>query len=688
LSRKKAQPNHLLTTVFIAVSSILLIRLIGSFAPAERLWGINHGAYIPRLELLYPFLFLLGLIIYLRGRSRPILIRQTGDPDKALKTFYPWLIAFGSVAVFFLFAAEAHFLGDGYQVIAHLSQPHLALKAESYGDMKIHQLLAQLIGDGNRTDVYHSFKYLSILSGLVFVGVLLFYARRFTSTLFAYYGFVAIGFFSASTLLFFGYVETYSLVTAGLFWFFLSALVALREKRRSLTPIIIFLICLFLHRASLVYLPTLAVYTIITFFGESTRTALIKRRRGLLWGLAAAIVIVYAAVLLAGPINMKLMFLPPLAGRFSTDSYFLLAPKHLLDYLNLVVFLLPVAIVILAARRRDSKKSEREPVALLLSTGVVTGALSAFLLEPKLGLARDWDLFSTMMVGAIVAAGYYWIHLHEKNRQFQPATLLVIILCLSIFIPWLVVNNSRAGLFRYAVQMMQLDPKHGRTGLFSLIPILRQSGNVSEAEQIKRYTGTTYPEMNLHRQAETRLLDGDYVRANLIIDLAIEKNPGFFRSYETKARILMKMNRFEQALEYLEIADALNPYSSDNRYYRGQVLMAQADTAAALESLRQALAYDSKNRLPLAELAEYYANLGNFDSSRVYFRAIPAEKTIKSLELNLKLGKLGIRIGDTTRGLDFLDKYQMSGDDSVILDEIDSIKTALKKAGAPRNAEP
>jgi len=674
--------DSFLKAVFYTVAIFLVIRFFCSFMTDQRLWGLNHAGYIDGMFLIYPVFLLICYGLYSLGSKKAALWSGGAEvPEGLSKSIYPYLILVVFGLAFYFLRTAAHFLGDGYQLLSHLADPMLILKPESYGDMKIHQIVAGWIDNPEpRMSVYISFRYIALFSGLVYAATLLYYGRRVASTKFGYYTFVIVGLLTASAVLFFGYVETYALVTAFAYLFFVSALAAVKNGKSSIVPIIAFILAIFFHRIAILLLPALLVYLFIVFAGEKLTGRVAAKRKNILILLGALIVVFYIVVMVAAPLDIKRIFLSPFGDRFTTDGYSLLSIKHIADYINLLLFLTPLFLIVTALGRKWMIKSDDSGVnasILFVLVGAVTGLLAAFLIEPKLGMARDWDLFSTMLIPAHIAGVYLWILHFERQRRFQPATIMIALLSLSIFVPWLALNKTRKGFYLYAIQVMQQDPKHGRSGVYTMIPMHERQGNRMEVERLRRFCAVNYPEMEMVRQTERYLLEGDLMRADRLADRAMGENPSFFRSFQLKARILMALGKNDESLEYFEIADALNPYNSNNSYYRGRLHAQKGEQDKAVALYRQSIKYDALNPFPFIEMANHFNNSGMGDSARYYFRLIPDTVEVYPYDLYYKFGLSGLEIGDTTRALLFFDRYLEVGDDSALVGKIETFKRSL-----------
>jgi len=662
----------------IVVVLFLLLRLFSSFSLQSRLWGLNQAGYTNGMVFLYIALLLGAVFIYLKGGKKPVFFKH--DQSKTFnpfKTIFPYLIIIIASGLFYLFSVSAHFLGDGYQILSKLSVTNLALKAESYGEMIIHRSVAGLFGELNELNVYYSFKYISIVAGTIFVSSLLYYSRKLYDNTATYYSFISIVMLSAITILFYGYVETYSIVTAILFLFLISLIASVKNQNKSAIPILAFIFLVFLHKLMLVYLPVLIVYLVWMAGNKSIETTVKKHFKKIIFLFLGVPFLIYAGALIFGTLKQHLIFLSPFGNRFTVDNYYLFSFNHIIDFINNILFVIPLCIPALLLLKRKTDSSTY--VKLVLLSCSIPPLIIAFVIDPKLGMARDWDLFSTLLFGAFFSSTYYWFSIAKNNKQFQTSVILLIILSFSVIAPWLALNNSANRLYNYTVNVLKLDPKHGRTGLFSIARLAEGHGFTSAANSLKKYCNSNYPEKWLFRDGESYLKDKkDARKAESCFRRAINENPSFFSPYQSLARVMMETKRLDEALEYLEIADALNPSNSDNSYYTGVIYLLEKDTERGAKYFNRSIMYDSLNPLPYFALSDIYYKSGNIDSSKLYYNSLPDTVDIFPVEFNYQLGLMGLKLRDSSRAMLFFDKYIAVGNDSSLITNILEIKKSSR----------
>ncbi len=663
MNRQNNSGLSLIKSIFILTAIYLILRTVSSFFPEARLWGFNQAAFIDDLLWLYPILLVIAIIIYLLSGKFDDFI---GTSVKGNKTrIWTRIAAAGIILVlsvwgFYLFTVKGHFLGDGYQLLTHLSNPALLLKPESYGDMLIHKFFAYSLRNGTQGDVYASFRYISIFSGGIFVVSLLYYGHKLAASEIGYCLFVLMNLFSAYSIMFFGYVETYSIAISVLAIFTLSSLNSLKNNKRSAIPIISFALAVFVHKISLVFLPALIVYLLITFAGERIKKILTSGINIIIPGLILAVIFFYSFIRIVAPLRIKFIFLPLLRDRFTTDGYALLSINHILDYLNLLLFLIPISIIIaitVLIRKSDKKTTIDSDQLLYILTTAASGMLAAFVLAPKLGMARDWDLMSTMFVAIQVSCIYLWFDIFQRYKRFLAASFLLLTVGLSIFIPWLAVNDSSDGLSGYALSVMRLDPKHGRTGFYLMLANLENNGKYVETEELGRYCAETFPETEWNKWGLYYFNNGRLDEAEKYFRKVIDENPGFYAPYEGLARIQIENGEYEEALENLSISDAINPYSSSTNYYLGECFELLHDDKTALKYWRHSIRYDSLNPLANIALGLYYYHNNNPDLARMHLNNIPADAFPAKAEENQVIGEIYMGLGDTSKARIFLDRY-------------------------------
>ncbi|MCP4567572.1 MAG: tetratricopeptide repeat protein [FCB group bacterium] len=678
MTNGKKDSNRLLTVTFVSVTVMLAIRLICSFLPEPRLWGGNFAAYIDGMAFLYPLLFLMTLYLFIQRKKHFQSAVSATDDNQRL--YSPgWIVPIMIIVLaglgFYLLKVNSHFLGDGYMMI---SSPHMSIKYREYGEVVIHLWFMKTFGSMTSESVRLIYQMISFASGAILVTVLTYYTRQITANRFSYYSFIALNLLTANMILYFGYVENYSIVAMVLTVFMISSIASLRNNKKSAIPVITYSIALFLHTISLVFLPALVVYVFLTFFGGSIRDFVVRHTKILLSLMSIGFIAVYSGVRLWAPLFWKMAFLPPLGDRFTLDNYYLLSPSHIVDYLNLLVMIVPVSlvvgVVILFARQKP-KTDNSDSVKLFLWVATIFGLLAAFVIEPKMGMARDWDLMSIMLIGAGISGIYIWFDRFQCVRWFKPASVMLCLLSLSVFIPWLTLHNSVEGLYSFSMDALERDPKHSRSAFYTMGALADQMGNQPEANRLRRYCQRNFPERQLDREGGALYHRGDYARAEAVFKRGLKENPAWFALYMDLGMTLVKLGKYAEALENLKIADGLNPSNPVIYNFLGQAHMGMSNTDMALHFWHKCIAGDHTIPEPYISLGQYYLQKEKPDSALYYFRQLSDESY--PAEVFYLRGLLRLHRGDTASAVKELERYLQIGKDQKLKDEINNFKKEL-----------
>lgn len=121
---------------------LLLIRFLPLFIPEARLWGFNHLVFLPDSYLVvYILLTAIALALLIPRRNHgskesPVEIISSLFFDTQNKYYYRILFIAVSACMFIVFAAPAHFLGDGYALIKiSVPKPAFSTSGASVGSL-------------------------------------------------------------------------------------------------------------------------------------------------------------------------------------------------------------------------------------------------------------------------------------------------------------------------------------------------------------------------------------------------------------------------------------------------------------------------------------------------------------------------------------------------------------------------
>lgn len=513
-----------------------------------------------------------------------------------------------SVVAFILLGSRYGLLGDNMLRVREAEQG--ALPSSEAGMMLLYHLLVRL-GRGHAS-ARQVFAAVSVAAGAIYAWASWSLARRLGSELargpgsevahplgspsrLLFAGLITAG----SVELFCGYLEVYPLVLAGLLITIWAASAAAEGRISVLAPVLLLAVCVFLHRAAILWMPA-AVSPIWIRLLERRPARRSDPRRAAASVLSAtsppgsppawlpggpirrAIGAVLAGGILAGLLLAgRSSFLLPLSSP-AERPYTLFSPAHISDYLNAqflgctAAFLLgPIAIAIWTRLPRIG------PASLIACLSWLIPASGLWFFRPILGGA-DWDILSLAAPFGFLFVATVWRDAAAAGHIPRPswARWVALAVALSAFntIPWLAVQAGGASIAR-ARDLIETDradyfrghpaPLHlafvfGANGLpdlqreellrgmqsfpddprypYDLAALARRRGDWKEAEayalaSCRAAPGYVPPLEVLYDAYKARGARGDQARVGRAILQAFETDPQTVERYLRRERI-------------------------------------------------------------------------------------------------------------------------------------------------------
>ena len=237
---------------------LLLAYLISSFFPQQRLWGINHLAYFSPLFRAAIILFVL-LLVFPPVSSKVVCVLSGlchffADRPKSRFLKYTFFGLIG-ILVFWIFRTPTHFLGDGYLRARDLIGGVKYLPAEPL-DYYLHVLTQKFLSPLWDGDPIKTYAVLSSVAGGIFVFFALLSAAHLGKTspgkCMVFIALAALG----GNQLFFGYVESYSLMYTAVLIYLFSSFYFLEGRISLIWPTLSLGLALSLHLSVFYLLPS------------------------------------------------------------------------------------------------------------------------------------------------------------------------------------------------------------------------------------------------------------------------------------------------------------------------------------------------------------------------------------------------------------------------------------------------
>jgi len=364
-------------------------------------------------------------------------------------------------------------------------------------------------------------------------------------------------------LLFFGYVENYTLVTA-LYGFYLLAGLAHLNGRWPLWPAAIAAILAgALHVSAAMLWPSLGVLIALAWFGN--------RRRDAIVGLVAGILTLVAMTLALGWLKPGYSWLAnvSMVGRVAVTGGeggmykgYLGSAAHLRDFLNEQFLIGPMGLLLLlpaivvAWRARTLVR----PATIFLGSAALAWlAVTLTIGDTNLGYPRDWDVMAPgalfyLVTGLVLLDGGPTGP--RPGRRFLAGALVISIFQ---FVPWVTVNADASR----ALERIKLLPMTGARTEVMVANWYFRNGDLPAAEEWYRKAIAAYDGSHVARSslAYIYVQQKRFPEAIAMFDSAVERRPDNLSYWQSLVSTYIMAGDYTGAVERL--AEVVTRFPND-----------------------------------------------------------------------------------------------------------------------------
>jgi Flp pilus assembly protein TadD len=590
---------------YLPSAGLAVLIAIASFLPESRLWGVNHLAF---QSSLFRAIALLGIGVSFIAPLRRTVIRSVCVAVDGLRPPPAYraasvLVPVGAFALFLAFPAATQLLGDGHMIansiagavaegmplstyLKEMDWAHPGAELLNYG-------AASLAARVFSADPVDGIRILVAAFGALFAWTLVRAVRPGHTPVGPGALVILLALLSGGIQLFFGYVEVYAPAAALGTLYVVGAKRSLSGGSGVWVPAACAVAAVFMHLMAVVLLPSVCFLL------------LVRSRNGRPWLsvrhalLATMALSGFAVVAAFAFIDMRGILLPPL-GRGDVAAAF--SPARLLDVLNETLLLFPgFFVIVLSSRRtapgadtgtpsRDGVESKSNTVFALL---VAVPALASLLfVDPKLGMARDWDLFvisgiGLYTLGAVLMSRPGLRHDAAAGIDARWAPLLVMTLVLTS--SWVGVNaDSQRSAERYE-SILNYDKTNAAYAYESLAAFHRENGDLQREIRALEEALAASPNPRYLFVLGTRYYPvGETEKALSSLRRALEMRPDYDRARRHLAKMLYYGDRLDELLLVCKQGEELSPDAGFYPYFAGKAYLKRGDADSAVEAFLEA----------------------------------------------------------------------------------------------------
>ncbi|HWR82405.1 MAG TPA: tetratricopeptide repeat protein [Candidatus Deferrimicrobium sp.] len=519
------------------------------------------------------------------------------------------LICIALTASFVYLRAKTHFFGDGYQLLSHLSAGNPQIeKHRQYGESLAHIWLYSAIGGNNEQDALLTYQIISILAGVVFLVSVAFFSKalfqRSADRLLFLFGIVSGGYM----LLYFGYVENYSIFILSFVVYCLAGLLVWKGKAGKWVLLTLQALAVFFHIFGVTLIPA-TIYLLMrdtkihngwSRLGRNMRFLIVVASAGL--GLS---VFLYAYTT---DYFFRFALIPLFRHRFTQEGYTLFSAKHFADYGNLLILLLPALPIFIAlVVKLPLRQVFTRPVYQWLGIAVLSTLGAAFIFDPKLGMPRDWDLFSFCGVPLTILCYYMIVDHRETIRGCAAIGALAIALGFLVLIPRAVASTIPEVAIARFRSYLYLDKVKNQNAWIFLTNYYEKAGDSAKSRQTFVEWKSNFPEERLIARAnELYYKEKNIDQTVRLLYRILDLNPTYSAVYSFLGFCYLDLQQYDSAVTLLRLADALSPNRPNNLNNLGMAYYNTGKYEKAEQLFLKAAHLDSTGYSSQYNLAQFY----------------------------------------------------------------------------------
>lgn len=676
--------------VVSSCAALLLLHLIGSFFPKERLWGINYLAYFsPYFTIVITIGGLLVLVPqinhWLQNNLKKLMNFIYGLTIQRHKYLYFVIFSFLSIVVFWLLRVKTALLGDGYYLVTSLPAGEMIRKWEPL-EMAIHLHLYKFFKGWVTVDPITIYAVVSYFAGAVFVFFSILIADLLGKGKFDKVLVLSLLVSMGSILLFLGYAEHYSLTCSSILAYFYFALRYVKKGGNILPVTLAFIISGLLHLLALSLFPSLLFLYSLSSDVKTGELHISKKRAFLFLAFTLFILVggcVY--VLEYGKLSSLSNITVSLTGRSSRPYYTLFSTSHLLDVVNEQLLVSPIGFILLFSLIMfySNKIEFKDKVFQFLSVVILFQLAFHFLVNPNLGAIRDWDLFSFTALGYTMLGIYLFLKLVQNKHQIRYVGTVLVFTSLLSTLPWVMLNANTQKSLQRTISALELDP--GNCSFYQYIEEYLKKSEKSSAEESKKIEElfkTHFPLFWITRRGEEQIKRGNLEEAEAIFKQGVQIFPQIPSTHYNLACLYMRTGKRDDAMFEFEKAIQLSPKDAfvfDSYAELGAIYLSKKQFDKAMEMLKKAITGEvSKKEVVYQNLGYCCLFKNKLDEAiSMYQEALKLNPNLA--KPHMYLGHSYLRMGKKDKAIDEYKLYLKRAGESKEVEEIKALISKLNK---------
>ncbi len=590
------------------------------FHETGRLWGVDSAKYLPSM---WKNIYILAWVIIVslgfkavnrKTLSLPFLHAGQQMLERHLTAF---VVVMGvmSMGIFYLLRSEVHFLGDGYTLLSVFSSENALymqfMKSTEVGSTYVIRGLLWLRGSYGESASESAFQFLSVLSGgIVFWNIAVLAKTLFTS-LFERVLFTLALCMTPIVLLFFGYVEFYPFLWVFLTMFIVVSVRSLKNGSSVIPALLLLGFASFLHLSA----TSFGLGAAYLLFLRMSETYSPKVKRKICWTvlvMSGAVTIAVIYFISNSFWASSAVLLPLFEGRQEDINYSIFSFKHVYDILNLAILMLPALLIVLplAFVVRNPFKDRVNLFLLLCGIG---GAIFLFTIDPRLGMARDWDLMSfTILPFNILLLKLALTFSYESGRRLA---LIIVFANVLGTVGYVWSNTNAVSAEQRFRDLLIMDSEKSRSGWYIWRSYYRSLGEYEIGDIGLKKVQHSFPAYAMASKAYELIERKQLDSAHILLEKVM-----MIDSMTTEANLLSavywgRAGERDKAEKYFTRVHQLDPVNLGHYLHKFNFYADDRNDSAAINVARKGLHLYPENLALNRKLGVFLALTGRFESA-------------------------------------------------------------------------
>ncbi len=615
---KKSQPPNLVsdktfTYLFLPVLLLLVIaHLLSTYWRTPFLWGIHHLYFFPGWVGWALTIVIIGLFV---PTVNSFMLKFFQSVFSALEKIfakirkYPFfaIVSLLSIPLFWSLRTKLFLLGDGYFILERLSGGRIMPTEWLDGTihLEFYRILSMISPD---IDPSFSYSIPSVVCGGIFVFLILTLSDLLGKTKFQKVLIFSVLLTLGSIELFFGYVESYTILLVSLTLFILFSVRYLQGRASIIFSLLALILSIGLHISAVVFVPSF--FYVVLWKWRSGRKKLLD---------------IFTLLSVLGCLGMicfviwKVFFLKGEGGGFSRfhpllpsarTDFTLFCGAHIGEFANQLLLISPVGTLLFLffLFYTLKLKSFKDPILNFLLISSLLSLLLVFIYNCHWG-SFDWDLMSFPGIFFTLFGILLFVKWGSEWKEFKNYGLILIAVSFFHTVPWILVNADR----QRSVDRYVLTAENDRHLLCA------RGGGMWRVARVVGHAGFTE-------------------KAEEILKRGIKRNPEELGCYSYLAKILCNQERYDEAIFYLERGLQLKPHSTALRFSLGQTYLRKENLQKAIFHLEKIKEEHGNDSVFVINLSKAYLKTQRPE----YAKNILQDFLVKNQESATMRGLLGI----------------------------------------------